>query len=387
MTLDLLTGDADGFLRAAVEAAGGRLISWEPRHVDHQPGRGVTVGYHVRVRWPGGTTVERMGACTGRIPSGAFVLDDGAHRVAVWRYPHDPDLPGLPAAHDPESVGAFLDSLGLGARGLRLRVRAYRPRRRAVIEATGPRGRVYLKVVRPRKVEALHERHRTLIHAGVPVPHSLGYTVDGVVALQALPGQSLRDALRQGERRLPSGGVLVDLLDRLPAALTDLPGRDSWHDRVRHYAAVVGAALPAHAGWAGELGAAIWAAGRVGPVVPVHGDFYEAQLHVHSGRLVGLLDVDTVGPGDRLDDLACLLGHLSVLARIDRHRAPSINALGARYLAVFERAVDPVWLRVRVAAWSCRSRLDRTGCRSPAGRRPLWTGCGWPNRGCRARRR
>jgi Phosphotransferase enzyme family len=165
-----------------------------------------------------------------------------------------------------------------------------------------------------------------------------------------LPGRSLRDALRQGERRLPSGGVLVDLLDRLPPALAALPGRDSWRDRAPHYAAVVGSALPVHAGWAGDLGAEIHASGGVGPTVPIHGDFYEAQIHVHSGRLVGLLDVDTAGPGDRLDDLACLLGHLSVLAQIDRHRAPSVNALGARYLATFERAVDPVDLRVRVAA-------------------------------------
>jgi hypothetical protein len=355
MDLDLLTRGADGFLRAAVEAAGGRLVSWRTRHVDHQPGRGVTAGYHVRVRWAGGVTQERMGACVGRVPPGAFILDDGDTRVGVWRFPYDPDLPGLPAAYDDASVGGLLGSLGLGSLGLggaraTLRVRAYRPRRRAVIEAVGPRGRVFLKVVRPRKVAALHERHRLLVGAGVPVPDSLGYTADGVVALQELPGRSLRDALRRGDRVLPPGSALVDLLDRLPPALADLPGRPSWRDRAEHYAAMVAAAVPAHAGLALELGAALGAEGGIGPRVPVHGDFYETQVHVHNGRLTGLLDVDTAGPGDRLDDLACLLGHLSVLAQMDRHRAPAINALGARYLAAFERTVDPPDLRCRVAA-------------------------------------
>ena len=31
----------------------------------------------------------------------------------------------------------------------------------------------------------------------------------------------------------------------------------------------------------------------------VHGDFYEAQVFVRDGRVVGLLDIDTVGPGRR----------------------------------------------------------------------------------------
>jgi hypothetical protein len=355
MDLELLTRGAGGFLRVAVEAAGGRLVSWQTRHVDHQPGRGVTAGYHVRVRWAGGVTQERMGACVGRIPPGAFVLDGGDSRVAVWRFPYDPNLPGLAAAYDEAGVGALLESLGLGSLGLgggrpTLRVRAYRPRRRAVIEAIGPRGRVFLKVVRPRKVAALHERHRMLIGAGVPVPHSLGYTPDGVVALQELPGRSLRDALRRGDRRLPAGSALVDLLDRLPPALADLPHRPSWRDRAAHYAAIVAAAVPVHADLALELGAVIGASGGTGPTVPVHGDFYETQIHVHNGRLIGLLDVDTAGPGDRLDDLACLLGHLSVLAQMDRHRAPAINALGARYLAEFGRTVDAADLRCRIAA-------------------------------------
>jgi len=348
--LDLLTRDAGGFLRAAVEAAGGWLVAWRCGHLDHRPGRGTTAGYRVRVRWPGGTREERMGAATGRLPDGAFVLDDGGRRVAVWRFPHDPDLPGLPAAGDAATAGRLLSAMGLGAAGVRLRVRAYRPRRRAVVEAIGPRGRVFLKVVRPRRVVALHERHRMLVAAGVPAPQSLGYTLDGVLALQALPGVTLRDALRRGDRRLPPAAAVLDLLDRLPAPLAEAPRRPSWADRADHYASVVAAALPRTGGLARDLAAEVLESDVAGPVVPVHGDFYEAQLHVREGRIMGLLDIDTAGAGDRLDDLACLLGHLSVLAQIDRQRAPAIQALGARYLAAFERTVDAADLRCRVAA-------------------------------------
>ena len=51
----------------------------------------------------------------------------------------------------------------------------------------------------------------------------------------------------------------------------------------------------------------------LGPVVATHGDFHEGQLTVtrvgEGWRPSGLLDVDTVGPGHRVDDLACLVAH------------------------------------------------------------------------------
>nr|MDT0662199.1 phosphotransferase [Micromonospora sp. DSM 115978] len=350
--LDLLTGpDAGDLLRAALAGGGGRLLSWRTRQVEHQPGRRCTAAYQVRVRWAGGrTTAERMAACTGRPPPGALVLADGDTRVAVWRFPHDPFLPALPPADDPVAVAALLAELGLGAGPVRLTVRAYRPRRRAVLEAVGPTGRLFLKVVRPDRVADLHRRHRMLTAAGVPAPSSLGYTEDGLLVLAALPGRTMRHALRGAAVPLPSGEAVCDLLDRLPVDLLDQRRRPSWLDRAGHYARVVGAALPGEADRCDGLASALAAEAGTGPTVPVHGDLYEGQLHVLDGRISGLLDVDTAGPGDRLDDLACLLGHLSVLAQIDRARAAAINRLGGRYLACFDRRVDPADLRYRVAA-------------------------------------
>ncbi len=50
-----------------------------------------------------------------------------------------------------------------------------------------------------------------------------------------------------------------------------------------------------------------------GPLVPPHGDFYEGNLLNTDGAVTGLLDVDAVGPGHLVDDLACFVGHVAVL--------------------------------------------------------------------------
>jgi hypothetical protein len=351
--LALLTGErSGGMLAAALRIAGGELISHRPRQVVHQPGSDTTVSYRAQVRWRDGQErPETLVACTGEAPEGSLVLDDGVEQVAVWRFPHDPDLPGLAAACDEAAVAGVLASLGLGEGAVRLRTRAYRPRRRAVIEATGARGRVFIKVVRPDRVEALHDRHRLLVRAGIPAPQSLGFTRDGILVLQALGGRTLRQALRSRAAPVPTGPDIVALLDRLPAELAHGTARRSWLDLAPHYAAVVGAALPAEAARAADLADALRTEATTGWTVPTHGDLYENQILVDDrGRICGLLDVDTAGPGDQLDDLACLLGHLSVLAQIDRTRAPLITRAAARYQAAFEATVPPDQLRYRAAA-------------------------------------
>jgi aminoglycoside phosphotransferase len=351
-TLELLTGPPAGrILAAAMAAVDAEVVQWRPHQVDHQPRSGSTAAYRVRVRWPDGhISEERLAVYTGRPPKGALVVGNGAEQVAVWRFPHDPYLPALASAMNPDAVASLLRSFGLGDGPVRLVLRAYRPRRRAVVEAVGPAGRLFLKVVRPSRVEPLHRRHRLLTGAGVPAPPSLGYTPEGLLVLQVLPGRTLREVLGEGEAALPSGASILALLDRLPEELLQAPERRSRLARADHYASVVANVLPDRAEQIRQLGAAITAEAGTGPVVPVHGDFYENQIRVDQGRITGLLDIDTAGPGDRLDDLGCLLGHLSVLSQLDPARASAINQAGSRYLGVFERSVDPADLRYWVAA-------------------------------------
>lgn len=353
-SLSLLTGpDSGELLTAAAAAMGARVVSWRVRHVDHQPGRATTAGYWVRVCWRDGvTTEERFGATTAPVPEGALVLDDGDQRVAVWRFPFDPHLPGLRRATDEATVAGLLCRFGFGAARPRLQVRAYRPGHRGVIQVSGERGTLFLKVVRPERVRRLHDRHRTLRRSGVPVPPSLGYTDEGVVVLQALPGDTLRAVLRSGAADpVPSGADVLELLDRLPASLAVGVPRRTWLDRVGYYADVLAAVLPEERDRVRQLAEAVTAGATAGPPVPVHGDLYDSQLLVRGGQITGLLDIDTAGAGDRIDDLGCLLGHLSVLARADPEHAAVIDQLGSTYLPAFARTVpDAAELRHRAAA-------------------------------------
>jgi aminoglycoside phosphotransferase (APT) family kinase protein len=84
-------------------------------------------------------------------------------------------------------------------------------------------------------------------------------------------------------------------------------------------------------------------------VVAVHGDLYEAQLLVDRGRLSGVLDVDTAGAGHRIEDLANLCAHLSVLALVS-DRPTIVKRYGAAVLAHAEARVDRADLRARIAA-------------------------------------
>jgi hypothetical protein len=353
--LALLTGDeAEDLLGAALATTDEELVTWRVRQVDHRPGASTTVSYDARVRGRHGELDRVLGASTGlrgASPTpGVLALSDGSTEVAVWRFSDDPGLPALAGAVDETAVRELLTAYGVAPGPVSLTVRSYRPRRRAVVEVRAPGCRVFLKVLRPRKVAELHERHRLLHGAGVPVPRSLGWTGDGLLVLEGLSGTTLRTRLREGGSPAPDGAALLALLDRLPETVCALPLRRAWADEADHYAAVIASALPAEAERCAQLARRIGDDGGAGPAVePTHGDFYETQLLLDGGRISGLLDVDTAGPGRRADDLACLLAHVSVLALMDPAHRSSSNALGARWLRHFDAHVDPSDLRRRVA--------------------------------------
>jgi Ser/Thr protein kinase RdoA (MazF antagonist) len=355
MVADLLTGsDAGELLATAVSASGGELDRWCRDQV-HLRANGTTVAFRAWVRWRDGpreeTFVARAGAGLPETP-GVLRLTDGAAEVAVWRLSDDPWLPGVASALDPAALAELLRSSGVRAVDVRTRLRSYRPGRRAVVEVRAEGVRFVVKVLRPDRVESLHRRHALLADAGVPVPRSLGWSTDGLLLMTWLPGETLRRQIRRGGPTALGGRDLVDLLDRLPAAATRLPRRPSWSEQAHHYAEVVSAALPAAAGRARELTGRIAAGLRAcssGPTQPVHGDLYEAQVLVDGDTISGLLDVDTLGPGHRSDDLACAAAHLSVLAQVWPHRAALLAELQARWLSDFDRACDPYDLRVRAA--------------------------------------
>ncbi|MFF0991180.1 phosphotransferase [Kocuria sp. CPCC 205315] len=234
---------------------------------------------------------------------------------------------------------------------------SYRPTRRAVLRAVHESQVHYLKVQRQGRAAALHARHRMLLEAGLPVPVPCGDPVQDVVVLRQLPGTPLAVSVREdGAAALRPEHVLA-LLDALPAAALDLPARVSWTERVLDYGHAAAVALPEERERIERIAAAIDEARREtapGPAVPVHGDLYEANLLVQPGAdgpfgpVTGLLDVDTVGPGHRVDDLACFVAHLAVLPTV-HDRYGCAPAAAARMLAGFDAVVDAAALRVRCA--------------------------------------
>ncbi|MGG5752340.1 phosphotransferase [Zafaria sp. Z1313] len=330
--------------------------------LQHRPGAGISALYELPWERGGGfigLTTEPVGPVPGtvsvEVPAGEE-SDAGSLTVHLWRHPDDPRLPGLALAASPERVAGHWGAEG---RLEKIETVTYRPLRRAVLRAEfvlpGPlsvRRRVYLKVMRPPLAAELHHRHTLLAAAGLPVPRPLGDPVLDVVALGEAPGVPLSRSLLSDGAAGVDPAELTALLDGLPPEVLELPRRPAWSDRLRHYASAAAVALPAHEERIGRLRSRL---GRLldstdrGPVVPSHGDFYEANLLMDGSRVSGLLDVDSVGPGHRVDDLACFLGHLAVLPAVDA-RYVHVPAAVERFGAAFEDGVDRRALWTRAAA-------------------------------------
>lgn len=358
----LLTTDAVAdLLVAAVQHAGGRLLGWQLDHVDSAPQHSTTATYYAEVDWPHGRRTEllgvsaRAGAPT-KTDSLAEIFADGDREVAVWIYPRDPDLPGLARVAYPEHLVDLINARNLAGRlvtpaEVDLRMIGYRPRRRAVVRARVGAMTLYIKVLRPKVFGDIALKHRLLTEAGLPAPEVLAETEDALLVLRKLPGRPLAKAIFQPE--LPcTAEQLINILDAMPPAVADLERRPPWSDAVEHYADIVAQALPSESPRLEWLVREIRSGLRGIPLgtEPTHGDFHEGQLHVHDGRIVGILDVDTIGPGRRADDLACLIAHLSTVQGMNAEQAARLRSLLATWVPVFDERVDPVELRLRAAA-------------------------------------
>jgi aminoglycoside phosphotransferase (APT) family kinase protein len=359
----LLGAGARDVVGAGVRAAGGELLALKRRQVLYRPGRRAVVRYAATVRWAGGSAAPEELVAIVDVdgpPAGTLVVSAGDLAVGLLRYPEDPALPGLRSAVSPEVVAA---RLGVPAEMVTLDVRTYRPGRRAVVRArVGSRGRGaagferYLKVVPPDELASLAARLAAL-DGHVPVPEVVAtWPEDGTLVMTALVGRTIREVLLSGDRAaidaLPDGGVLVDLLDRLPAPAVGPTGSVSRGPLARAvgHAGLLAAVMPGERGRLEELIGRLGQSVGTGPVTATHGDLHEAQLLVDGSRVVGVLDVDGIGPGRRVHDLATLLGHLVALGDSVPRRRAAIDRWRGSIQPAFERAVDPVELRRTTAA-------------------------------------
>lgn len=359
----LTSARVEPLLRVAVDHAGGELGTWKLDHVDTNPEQSTTATYLADVKWPWGVRNELLGvsARSGELSPtdrGAEVFADGNREVAVWLYPNDPDLPGLASAAYPDRLAEIFNQsevLNRQVSGADLAVRmiGYRPRRRAVVavRVAGSGESFFIKVLRARMFDDVLAKHRLLLEAGLPAPSISLITPDHLLVTRELPGTSLARAIFEPEEPC-TAEQLIGVLDAMPSSVTQLERRPPWSAAVGHYAAMITSAVP-------EVGPDLaWAVERITDGLAglppgeeaTHGDFHEDQLRVAAGGIVGILDIDTIGPGRRCDDLACLMAHMSTIQRMNSVQEGRVRDLLTRWVPVFDERVDPVELRLRTAA-------------------------------------
>jgi aminoglycoside phosphotransferase len=354
-----LTGpDAERVLAAALHAAGSSLGAWRLDSVHHRVGRSFSALYAVRVTDADGADHDlAVVAHADRkpVPDGAVEVRVDEVPVWVWRFPNDPFLPGLPSATSAGRVRELLDQLGVAQGAVGLEIRAYRPARRAVVEVTldgaDATGRVlYLKVMVGDRASRLARVHRQLAAAGVPVPGVVGVAADqGILALRALAGATLRSVLAEGGR-LPPPEALVAVSERIAAVeLDDGADPERFADPTRHVT-VLRDLLP-DAG--DELERAAEVARAVsGPRVAVHGDLHEAQLLIDDAEVVGVLDVDGAGTGWLAQDAGSLVAHLEAVGEVWPDADERARAYAAEVADAYARLIDPRDLaRGAAGAW------------------------------------
>ena len=311
-----LTGPgAVDLLRPAVAAEGGALVSCRTSQVQYRPESDLVVRYRCEIHRDGAIVNDTLLAATtvggpypGTLPIEATTPDGTNLSVGVWRWPFDPVLAELRTMVTPplarERVGDLVGS------DIHIDVVAYRPTERAVVRLHGDRGEIYVKVVAPAATTSLIARHRALGEAGLPVPTVLR-SGPGWIAMEALGGTTLRERLKSGTQRLPAPDRYRRTLEALSAVhIEDAAPVRSRIEDAPHHAAMLATVLPDAGGRLAEIVGRLSAPPMRSVAGTVHGDLHEGQLVVDDDDVTGILDIDDVGRGDRLDDVATLVGHL-----------------------------------------------------------------------------
>ncbi|WP_207457318.1 phosphotransferase family protein [Herbiconiux sp. SYSU D00978] len=289
------------------------------------------------------------------------LVDETGDRVAVWLYPNDPALPVLKAAVFPDAAAVLLERMGVPAKELGLEVVSYRPGKRAVVRATTADDVLYLKVVRPDLAQGIHAAHAAWRAAGIPAPKAVAFAPEGLVAIRELPGvEALTVVRRLDEGFVEAVSALTEAIARVPSAKA---ARASLVSRLDWYRTRLQQLSPANATDVIVMCGLIADTYRrtLPTAVPatIHGDLHLSQLFVDPTTphlIVGVLDIDTAGVGDRADDAGALWAHLVVTAHHheglrDDASADACRMLAARFRERWQRADDPGFAgRVRAVA-------------------------------------
>lgn len=252
------------------------------------------------------------------VPNARFTLQqDAGQPVQVFRYPDDPELPGLACAADPETAMALVKKYVMAVPPRRIRVETirYRPGSHAVLRHRLGRARFYVRAMKPDDMTSLWEATELIARSSFAVPRVAGCWPEGaLVWTSEIPGENLRQYIRTGGQ--PDPEVLLSGLESLwavPPELSrhrpfNLSGRYRGarreirhavrdHDDVRRsFNRAVEVLDPFNKSWT--------------PVSTAHNDFYDDQLLMLPDGRVVLVDFEEAGAGDPMLDVGNFLSHL-----------------------------------------------------------------------------
>lgn len=272
--------------------------------------------------------------------------------LAVRRTGADSRLPGLALLARPAGTlpaAGLIDKLGAP---LTARLRAHRIGRRAVVELSGPSGRVYVRIKRPGdKVAAEAGRHARIAEAlrpaGAAVPRILAsFPALGAIVLEAVPGAPLGfDTASEADIRTAMTSLAILQKSGPPAARYELEAElaslGRWGVRLAIHAPRIAGAYERALVRVSDRLAALPEA----PPTPCHRDFHEKQVLL-SPSGPALLDFDTYRLSDPALDAGNLAAHLRLAELRGCPARPAFHALVAA-------GADPR----RLSAWASAAML------------------------------
>ncbi|MGW8483928.1 phosphotransferase [Microbacterium sp. NPDC055903] len=290
-------------LRDALDIDGARAIGSEPL------GDGAVAGFAVGAEQPAQIYYVDTSGLAVTTETGLVLADDeGSVTARIWLHPADPHLPTLATIAFPHALELVLERLGIAPTG-DAELIGYRPGRRAVLRVTTDTGTVWLKAVRPSRIDRVVRAHQACADAGLPIPLLRGWSAEGLIVLDPAEGEPAADVAWEPSR-------LLQETDRLRESIRALPWSEPSRpltDRLDWYRRRIGEAPAARALLERVAMGAAAAEGAEREVV--HGDLHFGQLFLSEDRVSGFIDVDTLGVGTAAEDSAAFIAHAIASAR------------------------------------------------------------------------
>ncbi len=281
---------------------------------NHVPGRQEFISY--TLEWPADES----------LPSECFTVGIKRNEpIQSFRYPEDPNLPGLGQAAYPETATKLVNKyvLTVPVRRIQVGLVRYRPRTRAVLVHRIGKVMFFVRVVRPTDMTPILAGAELIGRSRFVVPRIAGHWPEGgTLWMSKIPGANMREYIRDGNG--PDPALLFDRLE----SLWTLPSQNidrrpfnlnGSYDRAKR---IFNFASKGHGPIVQLLNditkrldqfVESWE-----PTHTAHNDFYDDQMLMLPDGNIALVDFEEAGPGDPMLDVGNFLAHLRWAASFGR---------------------------------------------------------------------